>query len=94
MLSRILTSGALAAVAGAAMLATASTSASAFTLNSPALDRPVASADVQHVWYDAWGRWHPNRRYYAPMMMAPRPYYWHPHRRCWVNPWGHMRCGW
>ena len=73
MFSRILTNGALAAVAGVAMLATASTSASAFTLESPALDRPVASADVQHVWYDAWGRWHPNRRYYGPppMFVAP-----------------------
>ena len=95
MFSRIMTSGALAAVAGVAMLAAASTSASAFTLESPALDRPVASADVQHVWYDRWGRWHPNHRYWgpAPFLVAPAPYYY-PHRRCWIGPWGHRHCNW
>lgn len=95
MLSRMMTSGVLAAVAGVAMLATVSTSASAFTLQSPALDRPVASADVQHVWWDSWGRWHPNRYWGpAPLMVAPAPYYWHRHRNCWVGRWGHVHCGW
>jgi Spy/CpxP family protein refolding chaperone len=61
MMTRILTAATLAAVAGAAMLAISATSASAFTLSSPSLAPPAASANVQHVWYHhrhCWrGRW-------------------------------------
>lgn len=85
----------IAAVASGALLTAVAQPAEAFTLSAPA---PAASqSDVQHVWYDAWGRWHPN--YYAPRpyYYAPRPYYgygygyrrWH----CWWGPYG-RRCGW
>jgi hypothetical protein len=51
MVSRMVTSGAIAAVAGATMLAASSVPSSAFTLSSPSLEQPVASADVQSVWW-------------------------------------------
>jgi hypothetical protein len=52
----------LAAIAGAAML-TMPTPASAFTLASPPLAQPLDASQFQHVWYDRWGRWHPNGYY-------------------------------
>jgi hypothetical protein len=58
MVSRMVTSGAIAAVAGATMLAASSVPWSAFTLSWPSLEQPVASADVQSVWWHrGWG-WH------------------------------------
>ena len=44
MVLRILSRGAIAAVAGATMLAASSVPSSAFTLASPSLEQPVASA--------------------------------------------------
>lgn len=93
MVSRIVSGGALAALAGAAMLAVVSGPSSAFTLSSPSLEAPAASADIQKAWWDRWGRWHPNywRPYYRP--------YWGPYyrpyafRRCWWTAWG-RRCRW
>lgn len=41
-----------AALAGGAVLALAMSPASAFTLASPSLAAPVASAQVDKVWYD------------------------------------------
>lgn len=78
MTMRILTAATLAAVAGAAMLALSATSASAFTLSSPSLAPPVASTNVEHVWWDRWGHWHPNHPYYM--------------RHCWRGRWGHLHC--
>ena len=56
MVLRILSRGAIAAVAGATMLAASSVPSSAFTLSSPSLEQPVVSADVQSVWWH--GGWH------------------------------------
>ena len=64
MLSRLVSGGLLGALAGAAMLVLASGPSSAFTLSSPSLERPVATAGIQKVYYYY-------RRYYR------RPYYRH-----------------
>jgi hypothetical protein len=90
---RILSSGSLSALAGAAMLTLSADPSPAFTLYSPSLEAPVAAAGVQQVWYDRWGHWHPNyyhrpyyrpyyyHRYYPPYYYHPyyRPYYYHPY---------------
>ena len=57
---RILSRKAIAAFAGAAMLAASSAPSPAFTLSAPSLERPVAAADVQSVyWHGGWHRgWH------------------------------------
>lgn len=84
MFTRVLTGGAVAALAGVAMLAISASSASAFTLSSPSLEQPMASSSIDHVWWDRWGRWHPN---WGP------GWGWH-HRHCWRGPWGHLHCHW
>jgi len=82
MLSRIVTGGLAGAAVGAAMLALSATSASAFTLDAPSPAPAVAAANIDHVWWDAWGRWHPNN-----------PWRWHRHyRQCWRGPWGRVHC--
>jgi hypothetical protein len=81
MVNRILVGGFVAALAGAAMLAISSAPASAFTLTSPSLAPPVAGANVDQVWWDRWGRWHPGPRWG-----------WGHHRHCWVGPHGHWHC--
>jgi hypothetical protein len=78
MLSTKLASYSLAAAAGAVMLTVSMTPASAFTLASPSLGQPYASAQVEKVWWDRWHRWH-----------GPR--YWGP-RRCWRGYYGRLRC--
>ncbi len=98
MFMRMLKGGALAAVAGAAMLAMSASSASAFTLSSPSIERPIVSSNIDHVYcYNCgWGhgyRWgyHPYYRpYYRPYMYA-RPY-WVPRPRCGYNNWGRWVC--
>ena len=88
MVNRILVGGFAAALAGAAMLAISSAPASAFTLASPSLEAPVASANVDRVWWDRWGRWHPGPRWgYG----GPGPWGYH-HRHCWRGPYGHPHC--
>jgi hypothetical protein len=67
MLSRLVSGGLLGALAEAAMLVAASGPSSAFTLSSPSLERPVATAGIQKVYYYY-------RRYYR------RPYYHHYYR--------------
>ena len=53
---RILSGGAIAAIAGAAMLAVSSAPSPAFTLSAPSLEQPAAAAGVEPVqWH---GRWH------------------------------------
>ena len=90
MVNRILVGGFVAAVAGAAMVAISSVPASAFTLASPSLEAPVAGANVDKVWWDRWGNWHPGPRwgYGGP---GPGWGYAH-HRNCWRGPYGHLHC--
>jgi hypothetical protein len=57
MVSRTLSAGAIAIFAGAAMLALSSGPSSAFTLASPSLERPVAPANIEPVYWHHWG-WH------------------------------------
>ena len=65
MVQRLILSGVLAAIAGAAMaVAGLSSPSPAFTLSSPSTAEPVIKADVQQVWYR-----HDYRRHY----------YHHPH---------------
>ena len=80
MVNRIVLGGLAAALAGATMLAVSSAPASAFTVPSPSAAPSVASADVDQVWWDRWGRWHPGRRHH------------HHHHHCWVGRWGHWHC--
>ena len=57
---RILSRKSIAAVAGAAMLAASTASSPAFTLSAPSLERPVAAAGLEPVyWHGGWHRgWH------------------------------------
>jgi hypothetical protein len=59
MLSRKTTTSGLAAIAAVMLLATAGP-LSAFTLSSPSVEQPFVKAPIEHVWWDRWGRWHPN----------------------------------
>jgi hypothetical protein len=89
MLTRNLTGGFAALLAGAAMLAISATSASAFTTSSPSLSVPVAGANIDKVWWDRWGRWHPNGPGWGPRPgWGPGPGW----RRCWINRWGNRQC--
>ena len=74
----------LSAIVGATMLTLTAAPASAFTLASPSLAQPVAGAEVQHVWYDRWGRWHPNYGY--------RHGYGYGYRHCYRGYYGHLHC--
>src|ERR1700729_44123 len=77
MLSRLVSGGLLGALAGAAMLVLASGPSSAFTLSSPSLERPVATAGIQGVYYYY-------RRYYRHHYY--RPYYHHYYHRPYYHP--------
>ena len=57
MVSRTLSGGAVAVLAGAAMLAMSSGPSSAFTLASASLERPAAAANIEPVYWHHWG-WH------------------------------------
>jgi hypothetical protein len=104
---RILSGGAIAAVAGAAMLAASSAPSTAFTLSSPSIEQPLVAAGVEPVWWDSWGRWHPNwgwhrrwgwhggwHRWGGDPGWGPGYYGYGPAYRCWWTPWGFRRCGW
>jgi hypothetical protein len=98
---RILSRGALAAVAGAAMLAASSAPSPAFTLSSPSLERPVVGAGVESVWWHGgwhhgWG-WHRGWGWHGGWHRwgwgggwGPR-YGFAPVYHCWWGPWG-RRC--
>jgi len=97
MRASVIPGGIAAAAAGAAMMIVASSApASAFTLSSPSLTRLVLSANIEHVWWDRRGRWHPNHPYwgwrpwYRPYYRRP---YYHPWRRCWWTWYGRV-CRW
>ena len=106
MVLRILSRGAIAAVAGATMLAASSAPSPAFTLSAPSLDQPVVGADVQSVWWHGgwhrgWhGGWHRGwgwrggwHRYGWGGGWGPRyGYGFAPVYHCWWGPWG-RRCG-
>ena len=93
---RVLTGGALAALAGAAMLAISASSASAFTLPSPSLEHPMASSQVDHVWYyhhfGGWG-WHRHWGWGGGPVIVPAPSCYS-HRVCWTGYYGHLHCRW
>jgi hypothetical protein len=98
MLTSTLTTFSLAAVAAGAMALASTAPASAFTLAAPSLAAPVAQAQIDHVWWDRWGRWHPNGpAYYAP----PVPFYGDGYgygygygRHCWRGYYGRLHCSW
>jgi hypothetical protein len=100
MVWRILSRGAIAALAGAAMLAAASGPSDAFTLSSPSLERAVAAAGVEPVyWHGGWGwhRWGWGYGGWHRWGWGPRwgyGYGFGPVYRCWWTAWGFRRCGW
>ena len=103
MVSNLVSRGVLTAFAGFTLVAAAPVgSASAFTLSAPSIAAPVAGGNIDRVWWDRWGRWHPNHRHY----WGPRPWGWGPPpprwgyygygpvRHCWRGPWGAVHCSW
>jgi hypothetical protein len=86
------------------MLLATSAPSGAFTLSSPSLAQPVAALGVEHVWWDRWGRWHPNGwGWHRPWGWHPWGWGWHrqyygfyggPVRHCWRGPWGAWHCAW
>ena len=106
MVSRILSGGAIATIAGAAMLAASSNPSPAFTLESPSLEPPVAAAGVEPIYWHHWGwhhwgwhHWgwhHPWHRWWGPRWgwygyYGPGPVVV---RRCWISRWGYRHCVW
>ena len=74
MIPRLITSGVLAALAGAAMTVAVSSSPSfAFTLSSPSVTDKVTKAGVQQVYYYRRYYYHPYHPYYY------HHYYYHPY---------------
>ena len=74
MIPRLVTSGVLAALAGAAMTVAVSSSPSfAFTLSSPSVTDKVTKADVQQIYYYRRYYYHPYHHYYY------HHYYYHPY---------------
>jgi hypothetical protein len=75
------------------MLAISSAPASAFTLTSPSLEKPVAAADITHVWCHwncgGWGYHHG----WGPGW-GPGPGWGWRHNRCGYNRWGNWVCWW
>jgi hypothetical protein len=95
MRSSLISGGLAAALAGAIMMiVAASAPASAFTLSSPSLDQPLVSSNIQHVWWDRWGRWRPNRRWaWGPNRRWAGGWGWRPGYQAFVSrPW--RRCWW
>jgi hypothetical protein len=93
MFARVLTGGAATALACASMLAISASSASAFTLSAPSLEQPVVASQIDRVWWDNWGRWHPDHPHWGPHWgpgpgwgpppgPPPGPWGWG-HRHCW-----------
>jgi hypothetical protein len=77
MLSRLVSGGVLGALVGAAMVS--SGPSSAFTLSSPSLERPVATAGIQQVYYyyrHYYRGPYYYHRYYRPYYHPYRPYYY------------------
>jgi hypothetical protein len=85
MITRILKGRALAAVAGAAMLASTATSAPAMTLSAPSLEPSVAGANIENAyWRHGWGwRGGYGWRGYGWRGYGWRGYGWGYGRHCW-----------
>jgi hypothetical protein len=89
----------IAALAGAAMFALSSSSASAFTLSGPSLQQPIASAQIEKVWC-RWGRcgygygWRGGYGYRWGGAYRWGPGYGYGYRNCWINRWGNRVCNW
>ena len=105
MVWRILSRGAIGALAGVAMLALSGGPSPAFTLSSPSLEPAVASAAVEPVYWRHWGwrRWGWHRGWHrwgwGPYNYRPwgwRGYYGYGYgvRRCWIGRWGYRHCAW
>jgi hypothetical protein len=78
MVWRVLSGGAIAALAGAAMLALSGGPSSAFTLASPSLERPVAGANIEPAYWHHWGWHHWGWRHWGWHHWG-----WHRHWRHW-----------
>ena len=88
MVSNLVPRGLTAAFAGATLAVLASSApSSAFTLNSPSLEAPVATADIDHVyWRRGWGGgWHRGWGWHGG---------WHGGGWGWHRPWGYHPWGW
>ena len=95
MTSRILAAPALGAVAVAAMLAATATSTEAFTLSAPSVEKSVAGADIDHVYYYHGGGYHYG--YHAGYYHGGYGYhggsgYGGYGRRCWWGAYGNWVC--
>jgi hypothetical protein len=91
MVLRILSGGAIAALAGAAMLALSSVPSSAFTLNAPSLERPVAAAEIETVYWRHWGWHHWGWHHWGWHRWGWHHWGWH---HCWIGRWGYRHCVW
>jgi hypothetical protein len=86
----------IAAFAGAAMLAMTLSPASAFTLSGPSLEQPVASAQIDKVWWrgGGWG-WRGGWGYRAWSWRRPvwgwTGYAYYP-GYCWRGYYGFLHC--
>jgi cytochrome b len=88
MFTRVLIGGGAAALVGVAMLATSTSPSSAFTLSLPSLEQPMASSQVERVWWDRWGRWHSDHRRWG----SGQGHDWRPHHgHCWQGK-RHVHC--
>jgi|SRR5271163_3465259 hypothetical protein len=100
MTSRILAAPALGAVAVAAMLAATATSTEAFTLSAPSVEKSVAGADIDHVYYYHGGGYHYGYHggygYHAGYYHGGYGYGYGYHggygRRCWWGAYGNWVC--
>ena len=63
----------LGAVAGSAMLMSATAPCSAFTLASSSSQPSAANPGIERVWWDQWGRWHSNHRHWGWRRQGWRP---------------------
>jgi hypothetical protein len=65
----------------------------AFTLASPSLEQPVASAQIDKVWWRGGYGWHGGygwRGGWGPGY----GYGGYGYRHCWINLWGNRVCNW
>jgi hypothetical protein len=96
MLVRNLAKYTVAALGGATLLALTLSPASAFTLAAPSLEAPVASAQIDKVWWHhgwggGWGWHHGWGGGWGGGFAGPGyGYAYGPH--CWRGYWGHLHC--
>jgi hypothetical protein len=91
LMHRNLATYSLAAIAGAAMLTLSIGHASAFTLASPSLEQPFASAQIEKV-YCRWGRCGYGYGWGGYGWRGPGWGYGYGYRHCWINRWGYRVC--